>query len=153
VQNLRLPSYQYWSDGTYRFGVVDNDGRREWGAYLDRVTNRPGWSVARLAREAGLSRQTIFDWKRGGTGKSVTIGSVLAIARAVDDDPLTTFRAAASLFAVESDPEIASVVNAKLDGIAEAQIIDSIIARRRSDEERRIADTERMIELARGRAS
>lgn len=130
--------------------MVDDAGRREWGAYLDRVTRRPKWSVARLAREAGLSRQTIFDWKRGGSGESVTISSVLAIARAAGDDPLTTFRAAANLFAVESDPEIAAVVTSGVGERAQAEIIESIVERRHRDEERRMFDTERMIRLAGG---
>ena len=80
----------------------------------------------------------------------MTISSVLAIARAAGDDPLTTFRAAANLFAVESDPEIAAVVTSGVGERAQAEIIESIVERRHRDEERRMFDTERMIRLAGG---
>ena len=60
------------------------------------MTSRPGWSVARLARESGIHRATIFEWMKGSSD-SVTIGSVRAIAAALDDDLENALRAGASL--------------------------------------------------------
>ncbi|SRR5690606_26064394 len=68
----------------------------EWGRYLRRITSAPGWSVARLARESGIHRATIFEWIRGD-GESVTIGSVRAVAAASGDDLQNALRAAANL--------------------------------------------------------
>jgi len=59
------------------------------------MTSRPGWSVARLARESGINRASIFKWLRGDRG--VTVANVVAIARALGDDPINALRAAASV--------------------------------------------------------
>jgi len=67
----------------------------DWASYLRRMTSRPGWSVARLARESGIHRGTIFDWMAGKGG--VTISSVRAIAEALDDDPANALLAAGNV--------------------------------------------------------
>lgn len=78
--------------------------RSEWGRYLRRMTSALGWSVARLARESGIHRATIFDWIRGD-GESVTISSVRAVADAFGDDLHNALRAAAGLAPSEPDCE------------------------------------------------
>jgi len=55
----------------------------DWASYLRRMTKRPGWSVARLARESGINRATIFGWMKGD---GVTVGSVKIVAQALGDD-------------------------------------------------------------------
>lgn len=80
------------------------DELSEWGRYLKRMTARPGWSVARLARESGIHRATIFDWIRGD-GESVTIASVRAVAAALDDDLENALRAVANLAEPSEAPD------------------------------------------------
>lgn len=73
------------------------DGSVEtWGAYIKRMVDRPGWSVARLAREAGIHRATIFGWIKDDT-PSLTVASVRAIAQALGDDIDNALRAAGSV--------------------------------------------------------
>lgn len=64
----------------------------DWPAYLKRMTSRPGWSVARLARESGIHRATIFGWIAGDAG--VMVANVKAIAKALGDDPANALLAA-----------------------------------------------------------
>ncbi|MGC5033034.1 helix-turn-helix domain-containing protein [Micromonospora sp. DT229] len=63
----------------------------DWASYLRRMTKRPGWSVARLAREAGINKSTIFGWMKGD---GVTVASVKAIAKALGDDEAHALAAA-----------------------------------------------------------
>jgi transcriptional regulator with XRE-family HTH domain len=73
-----------------------SDGAREtWAEYLRRMTGQPGWSVARLARESGIHRATIFRWIKGEGGANVA--SVRAIANALGDDPANALRAAGNI--------------------------------------------------------
>lgn len=73
------------------------DGSVEtWGAYIKRMVDRPGWSVARLAREAGIHRATIFGWIKDDT-PSLTVASVRAIAQALGDDIDNALRAAGNV--------------------------------------------------------
>jgi hypothetical protein len=64
----------------------------DWASYLRRMTSRPGWSVARLAREAGVNRSTIFGWIKGD---GVNVASVKQIAKALGDDEVHALAAAA----------------------------------------------------------
>jgi transcriptional regulator with XRE-family HTH domain len=57
-----------------------------WARYVQEIVSRPRWSVARLARESGVHRATIFNWLNG-TVTNVSAKSVRAIATAVGDDP------------------------------------------------------------------
>lgn len=66
-----------------------------WADYLRRMTQRPGWSVARLARESGIHRGTIFKYLAGESG--VTVDTVRRIAKALGDDPENALRAAAQI--------------------------------------------------------
>lgn len=94
----RLPSYSRRQDATYRRHVSNTDETptTEWGRYLKEATDRDGWSVARLAREAGMDRGTIFRWISSG-GERITIDSVRRIAAAIGDDLDDALRAASGL--------------------------------------------------------
>ncbi len=74
------------------------DGRGRWATYLRDLTDRPGWSVKRLATESGVHRSTIFRWLNGNV-RNVTMDSVRAIARASGDDEATVTWAAADVLA------------------------------------------------------
>lgn len=119
-----------------------NDGSGDvshWGAYLRRMTSRPGWSVARLARESGVHRATIFDWMKG-TGESVTIASVRAVAAALDDDLENALRAVASLETAPKprDEEIELIMSAPVDDEMKRRMISQLLDLREQDKRQRM---------------
>lgn len=67
-----------------------------WGRYVKALTDRPEWSVARLARESGIERGTIFRWISGRLER-VTVESVRLIAETAGDDVDRALRAAAGI--------------------------------------------------------
>jgi transcriptional regulator with XRE-family HTH domain len=119
-----------------------NDGSGElsdWGAYLKRMTARPGWSVARLARESGIHRATIFDWIRGG-GESVTIASVRAVARALGDDLENALRAVASISpsSAPDDEELDLIMSAPVSDDMKRRMIAQLLDMREQDRQQRL---------------
>lgn len=92
ARKRRSPSYRWTWRNPYRVHVGDGIEGEGWGGYLRRMTDRPGWSVARLARDSGVHRGTIFKWLAGKSG--VNAASVRAIADALGDDPANAMRAA-----------------------------------------------------------
>ena len=91
-----------------------------WAQYLQDLTNRPGWSVARLARESGVNRSSIFRWMSGKVG-NVSANSVRAIAAAVGDDPdAVILTASDALNANSPEPGVESV------DVWEARLIQDI---------------------------
>lgn len=128
----------------YRTLMNDGPGREDWGAFLRRVTSRPGWSVARLSRESGYSKAAIFDWIAAGSGESVKVGSVVAVARTVGEDPISALRAAAGLPATDEEDRDIKAVREAAAGLPESVVssmIDTVRSWRVRDEERRMADT------------
>lgn len=130
---------------------ASDQSAEDWSSYLRRMTKRPGWSVARLAREAGIHRGTIFAWISEGTGKrGVTTASVLAVAAALGDDPAVALRAAGGA-ADDSevvDEEIELVrTDAGLTAQQRKQIIDMILERRERERGQGIENTRRLIEI------
>lgn len=102
---LRLPGScpRRWDD-KYRVHMRDgSEGEppNTWADYLRELVSRPGWSVARLARESGIHRSTIFRWMEGGEAKTITVRSVKLIAAAAGADVDTALRAAGAVL----DPE------------------------------------------------
>ena len=119
-----------------------NDGSgelSEWGAYLRRMTQRPGWSVARLARESGIHRATIFDWMKGG-GESVTIASVKAIARALGDDLENALRAVANIStpSAPADEEMDLIMSAPVSDDVKRRMIARLLEMREQDRQQRL---------------
>jgi transcriptional regulator with XRE-family HTH domain len=126
---------------------MGNGSAETWGGYIRRLTQRNGWSVARLAREAGFNPATLFEWMKGGGGESVKAGSIVAIAKATGEDPMIGFRAAAGLTPADpEDREIADVLAADdIDDVYKEDIIAWILERREYDRVRREADARKMI--------
>jgi transcriptional regulator with XRE-family HTH domain len=130
------------------------DAAGAWATYLRQMTDRPGWSVARLARESGIHRATIFDWIKGGTGERLTVAFIVAIANALDDHPVNTFIAAANL--VEEEPqdyEIGLILKSELSDEEKQQQIRVVEARRERDMQNRIHDTQQILRDLGRRAS
>lgn len=93
AKDQRPPNYRCRWISAYRAPMGDASAPAEdWASYLRRMTSRPGWSVARLAREAGVNRSTIFGWIKGD---GVNVASVKQIAKALGDDEVHALAAAA----------------------------------------------------------
>lgn len=126
----------------------DGSVGEDWSSYLRRMTSRPGWSVARLARESNIHRGTIFKWISGRGG--VTVASVRAIADALGDDPTTALRAAGRAPIDEVDEEIEFVrTHPKLSAEMKHRIIELVLERRAREREHGLAETRRLIEIMR----
>jgi transcriptional regulator with XRE-family HTH domain len=149
TKSRRTWSYRRSSDTAYRLLMSDASPPVEtWADYLRRMTKREGWSVARLARESGIHRGTIFKWLAGETG--VTVDSVRRIAIALDDDPSTALRAAgsASVPSTERDEEMELINRAPVDDDLKAGMRRKLMERRERDLQARLADLQDMINLA-----
>lgn len=120
-----------------------------WAEYLRRMTRRGGWSVARLARESGIHRGTIFKWIGGETG--VTVDSVRRIAIALGDDPATALRAAGSVSKPDTedrDEAMELISRAPVDDDLKAQMRRTLLERRERERQAQIADLQDMINIA-----
>lgn len=99
AQMPRGAHYQRSMSATYLWRMShgqDEAPTTPWGRYVKGLTDRPDWSVAKLARESGIDRGTIFRWIRG-SNERVTVESVKTIAVAAGDDVDRALRAAAGL--------------------------------------------------------
>lgn len=138
------------------YGVRVSNGQdesdTEWARYLKEVTTRPDWSVARLAREAGLDRGTIFRWIKGG-GDRVTVDSVRRISEATGDNLDTALRAAGGL-PIDDDTdddtdelefEISMILRSDLPEAQKQAMVDYArdLQRRQRDERRALVDRQR----------
>jgi len=141
-------TYRCSSDTAYRMPMSDaSQPREDWAGYLRRMTDRPGWSVARLAREAGINRGTIFKWMKGGAG--VNVNSVRAIAKALDDNVENALRAAGDAEGQpEKDEEVALIMRAPVDDELKQTMLGKLYERRERDRLERLADFQAMIDVA-----
>ena len=114
------------------------DGGHPWSAYLRRMTRRPGWSVARLSRESGIAKSSIFKWIADGPG-AITIQSVYLIADALGEDRETALRAAGDI-PRGRDPEVDLILAAPRTDEQKAEMIQRLMRRREEEERRRIED-------------
>lgn len=125
----------------------DGRTREDWAGYLRRMTSRPDWSVARLARESNIHRGTIFKWMKGQGG--VNVSSVTAIAQALGDDPAIALRAAGRVdtdAAVDEEIELVRT-DPNLDPEMKVRIVTLIVERRERERSAAIAETQQLIEL------
>ena len=112
VARLR-PMMSYVRRSHVPYGVHVSDASRsaeasrpdpgQWGRYLSDLVSRPGWSVARLARESGIHRSTIFRWMSGEV-RNVSSNSVRLIAKASGEDEPAAFRAASEVLGDIAEP-------------------------------------------------
>lgn len=124
-----------------------SDVGENWAAYLRRMTKRPGWSVAKLARESGIHRGTIFKWIGGELG--VTVDSVLRVASALGDDANTALRAAANIGVGAGDlvdEEVAVIMRAPVDDELKQRMLQRLRERRERDRQRRLEDFQEMLD-------
>ena len=123
AKQRRPPNNQDPYGSAYRTHMSDGRELREsWSEYLRRMTDRPGWSVAKLARESKIHRATIFKWISGKGGANMA--SVQAIAEALGDDTGNALRAASNSGAIEDefDEDLRIIVRRlKTPGISDAE--------------------------------
>lgn len=130
---------------------MDGTGSSTWARYLGAVTRRPGWSVARLARESGVHRSTIFRWLNGEV-TGATVGSVLRIAAAAGDEPDEALRAAADLLTMPAatDPDaeaVSMIMDSDLPPDAKHELLAELRSQARSDARRRRDSMARIMRL------
>lgn len=120
-----------------------------WGAYLENARRRKGWTVQQLADAAGAGRSTIHDWISNGGSEKISVERIVRIARAVGDDPVRTFVAAADL--VEEHPddrEIGQIIkNPHLTDAEKQREIDRVRREREQDTLRRMERTEQLLSI------
>jgi hypothetical protein len=102
------------------------------------MTGRPGWSVARLARESKVAKSTIFRWIAEGS-EGITITSVNLIADALGDDRANALRAAGNL-PPERDAEVDLILASNLTEEQKVAMIDRLMRRREEERQRRLED-------------
>ena len=107
--------------------------------------------MARLARESGVHRSTIFRWLNGEVS-GATVGSVLRIAEAVGDEPDEALRAAADLLGTpattDPDAEAASMImDSDLSPDAKHELLAELKSQARSDARRRRDSMARIMRL------
>lgn len=99
--------------------------------YLKGIQERPGWSIARVARESGgrVSKATLFRLMAGENKKGATIEIVRLVAEIVGDDPDTVLaRVAGSL--VDDDEH-----DPRLEGLDRSdEVVREIMSREGVDE-------------------
>lgn len=107
-----------------------------WAAYIRQVTERPGWSVARLAREAQVSTARIWDWINGKSARgAIMVVNVLKVAAAVGDDPMSALRAAAELLPEQApEDDVMLILRSDWPDDVKARMIERLNAARRADE-------------------
>ncbi|MDR7278897.1 helix-turn-helix domain-containing protein [Catenuloplanes atrovinosus] len=126
------------------------DGKTSWAEYIRNATKRPGWSAARLAREAGVHRSTIFRWINGAGG-SVAVDNVRRIAEALGDHPSVAIRAAGNMLEPEGerDEELELILSAPVDDDMKRRMIQRLDEMRQRDRERRLDDLRYLLDQQR----
>ncbi|WDZ87228.1 helix-turn-helix domain-containing protein [Micromonospora cathayae] len=123
-------------------------GRSSWARYLQEVADRPGWSVTRLANEAGVHRSTIYRWIKGDT-RGTTVELATQIAAAAGDPPSVALAAAADVLG-RTDPdgtEVAMVMASDLPDHVKAELVEELRRMARADADRRRAFVDSFIRL------
>jgi transcriptional regulator with XRE-family HTH domain len=134
--------------------MSDGDqGKSAWARYIKAATERPSWNVAKLARQSGIHRATIFRWMKG-EGGNVTVDSVRRIAFALGDDPDAALRVAGDLVSTppppadDQDEEITLIMRAPVDDDLKQDMVRRLRERRERERQARIADLQDMIDVA-----
>lgn len=147
-----MGSYAGRSGATYGVHVSDTVDPNSWAIWLREQTQRPGWSIERLARDSGINRSTLFRWLKGDI-RNLSMSSVRLVAQALEVDMASALRAAGQLAdeasVDEADWEIRMIRESGLHPqVIERLIVDALQRRERERANRR-DELERQIELLR----
>lgn len=149
----RTEAFPRWSEHVYG-GLMPQQGGKPRPPtplmrYLKGIQDRPGWSIARVARESGgrVSRATLFRIMMGET-KRVSVDTVRLVAQVAGDDPEAVLAMAAGSLAELSDRD------PRLDGLdPNDRVVQTIMALDISDERKeRMLNRRRQILADRERA-
>lgn len=138
----RVAIKHHWSR-QYVVRVVSRDAAREsWAAYLRRMTNRPNWSVAKLARETGLNPSAIFRYLNGTRRPTVANARLIGKALGDLDGALRAAATVADEHPAETDdatsepaepspaaPEIAEIMGFDIPDWAKLELIRAVMER------------------------
>jgi transcriptional regulator with XRE-family HTH domain len=128
-------------------------GMSAWARYLKAAIDQPSWNVAKLARQSGIHRATIFRWMKG-EGGNVTVDSVRRIAIALGDDPDAALRVAGELVntppppSAGRDEEMDLIDRAPVDAALKDSMRRKLQERRERERQARLADLQDMIDVA-----
>lgn len=135
VKVQHLGTYTCRACATYRLYMA-GDGEDAWTKFLKDLVSRPGWSVARLARESGIDRSHIHRMMRG-EGKTVTVESVRMIAKGGGVSLASALHAARARTmaepvdtADEDDPETRAIRNSNLSAKKKRDLLAHLARRR-----------------------
>src|SRR6185369_38909 len=104
----------------------------DWAKLVDELTRRPGWSKARLAREAGVDRRTVHRWISGESA-NVSADSIRRISEASTLQADLVARAALGAQkqqAAADDEAIAEVMASGIDDEYKQEIVEHIRRKR-----------------------
>lgn len=105
-----------------------------WGAYVEALSQRPGWTTTKLAKQSGIARATIYKWRAGKGG--VTVDLVVKLAETVGDDPELALRAAGGRLVNESDdPQLAAIYAADISADEKRELVEYVLEERRRNDE------------------
>lgn len=150
----RIPVYLRRSDATYgeRMRDAEEPAPSTWAAFLREITGRRDWSVARLARESGMHRSTIFRWMNGEV-RSVTVETVKTIARAAGVDEAVALRAAGNLVETplpdEDEESIRLIMESDASKYVKEELVREIRRLQQQHAEERVSFAQRLLDMAR----
>jgi transcriptional regulator with XRE-family HTH domain len=116
----------------------------EWARLIADIVARPGWTKARLAREAELGKNTPDRWISGETA-NITTEKVRAVADAADIDYNVAAQAAIGAQAqqkAEDDRAVRMILDSDASDEAKNDLIAHIRGRRREARDAEIRDVE-----------
>lgn len=135
VKVQHLGTYTCRACATYRLYMADG-AEDAWTKFLRDIVGRPGWSVARLARESGIDRSHIHRMMRG-EGKTVTVESVRMIAKGAGVSLASALHAARARTmtepvdtADEDDPEVRAIRESGLSDRKKRDLLAHLARRR-----------------------
>jgi len=124
----------------------------EWARLIASLVSRPGWSRARLAREAGINRNTPRRWMDGESA-NITSTMIRLIADATDTPLQVVAEAAVGARRQDlrnEDDARRSVIESDLPEDWKQEILDYIEERRVESEEALRRDIDMMLRARRG---
>lgn len=96
--------------------------------------------MARLSKESGIAKSSLFKWIASGATTRLTLDTVFRIADALDRDRGEALRAAAGLDVLERDEEVALILASDRSDNVKAQMVDRLMRRREEERQRRMED-------------
>ena len=130
---------------TYGVRMRDEiEPRNEWGAFVHHLTKRPGWSIARLSRAAGIHRSTIFRWINGDF-KNARLPNIKIFAEAAEVDYHSALQAATGIqrqIDEEDQGAIRIILESDASDTVKRELVEHVRTRRLEHEAQRRREIE-----------